>query len=355
MKRRKLIKNIMRAMPRTQALPGRLFWLAALVMVVPPADAETMTFTATEDTTILNGSLVNNNYGNNNPIASGTVTSGITDQRSVLRFDVSALDGLYTSIDSITLRLFYADDSSLNAGTAVVTTDVHAISAANRAWVEGASTGAAQPGESTWNNLAHPSTSWAGSAGLGTADTDYDSTVLASSTIDLSNLPADETAFDFTFTGSSAALTALIDAWLVDNVDNSQANPGLLLRDPAPTVDNTRNRFTAHSTEDANAALHPQLIVEYSTTSPPPRVTITRPPEIRATTTLSGTAKRPRSMTCSVRRTFPPHPLVGRFTTPTAPAATIHTQTSLRTAVTGVSAVGPLRFLVVRERDASPK
>ncbi len=240
-------------MKKLQILPARFGWLAALAAAVLPVHAATITFTATEDNTILNGNLVNTNYGSNNPISSGTVLT--LTQRSILRFDVSALDGLYSSIDSITLRLYYGDDSSTGAGTAEVTTDVHAITAANRAWVEG---------NSTWNNLARNSTPWAGSAGLGTAGTDYDSTVLASSTIDLSNRPAAGTAIDFTFTGTNAALTALIDAWMADNVDNSQANPGLLLRDPSPTFDNTRNRFTASSTEDANAALHPQLFVNYT-------------------------------------------------------------------------------------------
>jgi hypothetical protein len=258
-------------MKGTPAISGRFAWLAALVVAVFPAGAEPMTFTAAGDNTILNGSLANDNYGNFNPISSGTVAN--YTQRSILRFDVSALDGLYSSVDSITLRLFYADDTTAGAGTAVVTTDVHAITAANRAWIEGTSVGGAGTGESTWNNLSHNATSWAGSAGLGTAVTDYDSTVLGSETIDLSNLPAAGTAFDFTFTGTSAALTALIDTWMVDNVDNSQDNPGLLLRDPDPVLAAGQfNRVTSHSTEYADAALHPQLIVNY-TAIPEPSTT----------------------------------------------------------------------------------
>jgi hypothetical protein len=236
--------------------------VTAFTLSVLPAGAASMSLTATGDNTILDGSLANDNYGDNNPISSGAVTT--LTQSSFLRFDVSALDGLYSTIDSITLRLFYADDTTAGAGTAVVTTDVHAITAANRAWIAGTSAGGAGTGESTWNNLAHSATPWAGSAGLSTAVTDYDSTVLGSQTIDLSDLPAAGTAFNFTFTGTSAELTALIDTWMVDNVDNSQANPGLLMRDPSPTFDGTRNRFTASSMEDANAALRPELIVNYT-------------------------------------------------------------------------------------------
>lgn len=246
-----------------QFRPLALLVSATMLLVsAGSGQAATMTFTATGDNTILNGGLAGQNFGNFNPISSGTVSS--LTQRSILRFDVSALDGLYTSIDSITLRGFFADDTNPNAGTAMVQTDVHAITAANRAWIEGNSAGAAALGESTWNNRAHSSTPWAGSAGLSTAGTDFDGTVLASFTIDLSNRPAVGTAIDFNFTGSSAALTALIDAWLVDNVDNSQANPGLLLRDPSPTFNTLRNRLALQSTEDANAALHPQLIVNFT-------------------------------------------------------------------------------------------
>ena len=237
--------------------------LALFTLSVLPASAGTMTFTATGDNTMLNG-LANDNYGNFNLIAAGAVADFIPNQISVLRFDVSALDGLYSSIDSVTLRLYYHANGG--DGTAAVTTNVHAISAANRAWIEGTHQGAAATGESTWNNLAHSSTPWAGSAGLGTAGTDYDSTVLATYTLPgpWVDRPAAGTAIDFTFTGSSATLTALINSWMVDNVTNSQDNPGLLLRDPTPTIGNLRNRFTATSTENANAALHPQLIVEYS-------------------------------------------------------------------------------------------
>jgi hypothetical protein len=239
--------------------------LALFTALALPAGAATTTLTATGDNTILNGSLAGHNYGNFNPISSGKINNGIPNQSSILRFDVSTLAGIYTSIDAITLRLYYWDDTvAANFGTADVLTNVHAITAANRAWIEGISAGAAQSGESTWNNSAHGSTPWAGSAGLGTAGTDYDSTVLASHTLVAANRPAAGTVIDFSFTGDSTALTALIGAWMVDNVDNSRDNPGLLLRDPSPSTQNSRNRFTASSTEDANAALHPQLIVNYT-------------------------------------------------------------------------------------------
>ena len=157
-----------------------------------------------------------------------------------------------------------------------------------------------------------------------------------------------------------AALTALINTWMVDNVDNSQANPGLLLRDPAPTVDNTRNRFTAYSTEEANAALHPQLIVEYSTTSTSSfRVTITPTagnPGHYDFEWNSQAAKVYDLLSATDLSTAPagwevydPDGPGGNDPYADIPSA------GATTTLPGVSAVGPLRFFVVRERDASPE
>ena len=254
--------------------PRQLGLSAALALVtlsVLPASAATVTLTATDDATIL-GLLANDNYGAYHVNPAGGI--GGDSQVSVMRFDVGALNGLYSSIDSITLRLYYFNDAGVDggagAGVEPVTANVHAISAANRAWVEGVSQGGAATGESTWNNLAHSSTPWAGSAGLGTVGTDYDSTVLATYSLPgpWVDRPADGTVIDFTFSGTSAALTTLINTWMVDNVDNSQANPGLLLRDPTPSNVGGRNRFTAHSNENGNAALNPQLIVNYTVPEP---------------------------------------------------------------------------------------
>jgi hypothetical protein len=72
---------------------------------------------------------------------------------------------------------------------------------------------------------------------------------------------------DLTFAGDTVALTDLIDAWMVDNVDLSQANPGLLLRTPSPPAVSARNRLTVSSMEDPNTALRPQLIVNYTAAS----------------------------------------------------------------------------------------
>jgi hypothetical protein len=332
--------------------------VALFTLAVLPTGAETMTFTATGDNTILSGALANDNYGNFNPISSGTV--GFLTQRSILRFDVSALEGLYSGIDSLTLRLFYYDDTKVvNFARVDVTTDVHTITAANLAWIEGTSVGAAQTGESTWNNLARNSTPWAGSGGLDTAGTDYASTVLASHTLAVANRPAADSAIDFNFAGSSAQLTALIDAWMVDNVDNARANPGLLLRDPSPTfAANIRNRLAVHSTEDANAALHPQLIVEYSTAASDFRVIVTpaagtpghydfewnsQPGKVYDLVSSTDLATAPASW-----EVYDPDGPGGNDPYGDIPSA------GDTTTLTAVPSADPRRFFAMRERDAPP-
>lgn len=75
--------------------PQRVGFSAALALFtlsILPTGAETMTFTATGDNTILSGNLANDNYGAYNPISSGTV--GTSNQRSILRFDVSTFSTL---------------------------------------------------------------------------------------------------------------------------------------------------------------------------------------------------------------------------------------------------------------------
>ncbi|MGB6220451.1 DNRLRE domain-containing protein, partial [Haloferula sp.] len=179
-------------------------------------------------------------------------SSGIWEENSVLSFDVSALSGLYSSIDSITLRLTISkiDDNNGNTTYVDITNNIYAVSAANRDWDEGAA---------TWNNKA-AATPWAGSAGLATAGTDYVNTLLASHTFLSVSAPTNGTTIDFGFGGD---LTGLIDGWLVDNVDNSQSNPGLLISDPSFRTD-AKLRTVYHSTEATNSDFHPELIVTYT-------------------------------------------------------------------------------------------
>ena len=109
---------------------------------------------------------------------------------------------------------------------------------------------------------------WAGSTdtpatgGLLSAGTDYEVTMLASYSFTSTVAPANGTPIDFIFTGSSAALTNLIDNWMT-------LNPGILLKhsDASTLGDNSRVRF--HSTESATLAWRPELIISYEAPIPP--------------------------------------------------------------------------------------
>jgi hypothetical protein len=233
-----------------------------------------MTFTPDRDITMLAGAFQNSNYGGCEQIAVGGIyPSGAPggDERVIIGFDVNALSGQFSSIDAITLRIVvFKNVSSVNT----LMEQVFAVSAANRDWTEGngrcggVNTGPTAIGDSTWSQRHLGSTPWAGSPGLGIASIDYVDTLLASRTFTAApdNLPNAGDTIDFTFTGSPAELKSLIDTWLVDNVTNSQPNPGLLLLDtngPNGAI-GTQERVVAHSRESVTPALRPQLIVTYT-------------------------------------------------------------------------------------------
>lgn len=241
----------------------------ALIFALHAGAATTVTLDhqVVEDNTLISGGIADRNFGGAGTFSAGTLTS-TNEQVAILRFNVSALDGLYTAgtgITAITLRLYYAADGGTGQGTAEVTTNVYAITSANRGWVEGNANGVAISGTSNWDDRVRVSEDWAGSTGLRTAGTDYNTTLLSSATVNLSTFrPAAGDVVDFTFTGSNAALTALIDSWMVDNVDFSRTNAGLLLRDPDPVFSGSlRNRMTFNSSEATESAFRPQLIISY--------------------------------------------------------------------------------------------
>ncbi|MGB6222946.1 hypothetical protein, partial [Haloferula sp.] len=71
-----------------------------------PAGATSMSFEADRDALLIAGNNADNKFGAATTFGAGSLShsSGIWEENSVLSFDVSALSGLYSSIDSITLR-----------------------------------------------------------------------------------------------------------------------------------------------------------------------------------------------------------------------------------------------------------
>ncbi len=133
----------------------------------------------------------------------------------LLHFDLSALkeQGLQVTGASVVLYSWSA------ASTEEVPFSLYQILPANAGWVQGRGnfSSPALAGETTWNDKATPGTDWAGSAGLGTAEVDYNSSTLATGTYS----PADSAGTAYTLN----LPTSLVQEW----IDNAEANAGLLI------------------------------------------------------------------------------------------------------------------------------
>lgn len=174
---------------------------------------------------------------------------GVSDtHRSLLRFDLSAIPP--TAIcKSASLHLFVEAQIAYAA-----TLNLYKISDANGDWVTGTGLTGAVTGMACWDFKAYHAstpTSWAGSAGLSTADTDYINTVLATYTI----TPTDEVGTDYTFPFNASGLAVLQD-WFGDATNN-----GFLLISDGGAYSELR----VHSYETATAEYKPCLVIEYST------------------------------------------------------------------------------------------
>ena len=153
-----------------------------------------------------------------------------------LRFDVTPLQGVFTSINSVTLRLtqFFSHD---NRQPAVV--EAHRLLPANADWNNNGNYGT-RDGANAWAG---------GASGALVEGTDYEATILGSVTVNPPNPVG--TTYDLVISGEAAA--SLINAWLAG------PNEGLLLRANPPAAD-ADNRVGF----DLAAGRAPQLIVNYA-------------------------------------------------------------------------------------------
>ncbi|MEQ1749041.1 MAG: choice-of-anchor D domain-containing protein, partial [Prosthecobacter sp.] len=206
-------------------------------------------YTGMEDTWLFTNGPSTGTESRNTGADERIVAGGIPDgpRHALLRFNVASLAGKFTSISKVTLRLYWRSNSAAFASVAD-TVQVFRVSAANKAWVEGNgfSGDTASAGWSTWGHRLHATTPWAGSVGANTPGTDYASTPLGTRSYDLSEVAGD--AFEVVFTD-----TSFISEWLAGN------NSGLYLR---TITENGQANF--HSSESTNAALRPQLLIEYT-------------------------------------------------------------------------------------------
>ena len=249
-----------------QTLIPRLI-LAALAVAsmagLQPAEATVIeAFTADRDTTLLAG-IPDSNFGDYNHLPIGDL-GGATDQRSILSFDVGDVPSGAT-INGITLNLYVAANE-LNESMTIA---LHAITADNRDWVEGdgGTNGAGDPGWSTWNERIKGSANWAGDAGLAEPGDDYAITALSTVVVGNPSVTPLGSWVEFSFSGTSDALTDLIDSWREDNVEQMRANPGLLLFKTTELSGTVHERLVFASREWNVALQRPELVVEYTLAS----------------------------------------------------------------------------------------
>lgn len=206
----------------------------------------------TEDT------FLNNNEGTTHT-GYGSITASLTGRETVaatglvtyrtalVRFDLSALQGQYSTINSATLTLYQAE-------TGVQFPDfefgLHEVSAANGGWVEGTfADGVA--GNPDWEHLSHDTQTWAGSAGLQTAGVDYIAPAFATGTYQAGGAGSDRNGTPYAF----AVPAAMIAKWA--NGDN----PGVVLQKSDLTTDGL---FQFRTSEFTTASLRPMLTVDYT-------------------------------------------------------------------------------------------
>ena len=132
-------------------------------------------YTGAQDTSLqirVSGKRADRNFG-------GTVYTGLGNPRwgrednyvrGLMRWDLSSLAGMYTTIHSVTLTLTLSGDS-----TGTGTFYVYALKEANADWVEGTGTGALSDnveGDCTWRDKAWDGlAAWAGEGGAASSST----------------------------------------------------------------------------------------------------------------------------------------------------------------------------------------
>jgi len=234
--------------------------MALWAVAVMPVAADVVTFreglngyTGAEDTWLGNFShptvgWSNSNFGASTSLGIGDgSTTGTDIRRPIIRFDVSSLP-VNAPIVSATLTLREIFDGPSSGDFAF---SVYQIADANASWIEGtgSNTGTAQTGAPSWNNRAHPSTPWAGSAGLSTAGTDYLATPVGSGLF---------TRNDNVMNSISISLTpSLIGYW------RTNVNAGLLIFSDVEANGSFQHNNSFASSEDVTGSFRPTLTVEF--------------------------------------------------------------------------------------------
>lgn len=195
---------------------------------------------AADRDTKLSSSVATRNFG-----ASVTVLGAATTECMLAWWDLSSLP-VGAIVNSATLTLYQAGSAAANAFTLTA----YNIKSGNGGWIEGTKNNAtAGAGEPCWNakeadGAGGVTTAWAGSAGLGTAGTDYDTTNIGTAAGNRSD--ANGTAYAISLD------TTTVAAWL-----GNAANYGI-------KVVTSSGCGAIASAENATSGSRPKLDIDYT-------------------------------------------------------------------------------------------
>lgn len=171
------------------------------------------------------------------------------NNRNLIRFDCSSIPSTATAT---AVSLLTTKETAMGTNSAV-TANFYSVASANSSWTATASTNSPTAGQSTWGYKhcyldAELDVLWAGSDGLGTSGTDYEATVLCSTTWNR----ADEQYYQYTCTFNAAGITR-IQGWF----GATNTNYGLLF---------TQSSGVARpcASGNATASYRPVLTVTYT-------------------------------------------------------------------------------------------
>jgi len=227
----------------TVRVPREWLLSAAYPVVVDP------TFTdgyggdvATYKDTQVNSNYTTRNYGTSESI--GVYRNAI---KGLLEFDLSSIDGAATC-DSATLYLYAYAATTAEAWTAYA----WSIASGNDGWPEGNDNGAdGGAGDCCWDHYNQDpggETNWAGSAGLSTATTDYETPSIGTFSGDRSDAAGTEYAVSLT--------AARVEGWF----DSPNTNYGVMLWANSASY---RTQGLC-SSDHATTGYRPKLVVTYT-------------------------------------------------------------------------------------------
>lgn len=189
----------------------------------------------------LSSSVPTRNFG-----ASVTILGAATTEAMIIWWDLSSI-AAGSTVNSATLTLYQAGSAAANAFTLTA----YNIKSGNGGWIEGTKNNAtAGAGEPCWDakeadGLGGVTTAWAGSAGLGTSGTDYDTTNIG--TVSGNRSDANGTAYAISLN------TTAVAAWL-----GNSANYGI-------KVVTSSGCGAIASAENATSGSRPKLDIDYTT------------------------------------------------------------------------------------------